>query len=139
MTKTSARAVKAMAAWKGPISPRASAQTCARMAERPLMKDDLLKVSASHASGKPLLRCSETIQDSKPVNRMQVVMPPRSRESQRMGKLLTCSQMLMMISRTRYKMHKRLLPYLSIQMPTGPAQQAPDRKPDRKSALMFTP
>mmetsp|Transcript_493 Transcript_493/g.1538 ORF Transcript_493/g.1538 Transcript_493/m.1538 type:complete len:268 (+) Transcript_493:210-1013(+) len=105
MTKTRASAVRAMAAWKGPISPRWSAQTCARipatMAERPLMKDALLNVSATQASGKPRFRCSATIHDSKPVNKMQVVMPPRKRETHRIAKLLKCSQMLIRISSTK--------------------------------------
>jgi len=71
------------------------------IADKPLINEALLNVSAIHSSGKPRFLCSETIHASKPVKRMHVVIPPRNRETHKMPKLLKCSQMLMMISSTK--------------------------------------
>mmetsp|Transcript_27907 Transcript_27907/g.64850 ORF Transcript_27907/g.64850 Transcript_27907/m.64850 type:complete len:232 (+) Transcript_27907:367-1062(+) len=91
-TRGMATIVKKIAAWKGPISPLASAQTCAKIpaaiAARPLPKEPQEKLSASHSSGNPRALCSDTIQDSKAENNKEVLTPPATLDNSSTGKLL---------------------------------------------------
>mmetsp|Transcript_32505 Transcript_32505/g.72294 ORF Transcript_32505/g.72294 Transcript_32505/m.72294 type:complete len:247 (-) Transcript_32505:468-1208(-) len=84
-TSGKASTVKKMAAWKGPISPLASAQSCANIpaaiADKPLPNDAQLNVSASQSSGKPNARCSDTIHDSKAEKSKEVLTPPATRDN----------------------------------------------------------
>ena len=62
------------------MSPEMSAAICARkpatIATTPLPQEHMLKVLARSSSGKPLRRCSVTIQDSKAENSSEVDTPP---------------------------------------------------------------
>ena len=55
------------------------AKNPAKIATTPLPQDEIAKVPASHSSGKPRLRCSDTIHDSNAEKRSEVDIPPSTR------------------------------------------------------------
>ena len=67
------------------------------MAMKPFPQEEMEKVLASQRSWKPLLRCSDTIQDSNAVKRSEVDSPPRIRPTTSVGMLGTCSIRLITI------------------------------------------
>jgi hypothetical protein len=73
----------------------------------------MLKVLASQSSSNPLLRCSDTIHDSKAVNSSDVDIPPSTRPMSSAFMLGTCSRRLITISRMQNTMQPSLRPYVS--------------------------
>jgi len=83
------------------------------MATTPLPQDEMAKVLDSNSSGKPRLRCSDTIHDSNAENRRLVDNPPRTRPKSNAGMDGMCSSKLMTISRTQKMTHPSFRPHLS--------------------------
>lgn len=86
------------------------AKNPAKMAPKPLPQEDILKVLASQLSSNPRFRCSDTIHDSKAVNRRDVDIPPNMRPASKSFILGMCSSRLITISKRQNIMQPNFRP-----------------------------
>mmetsp|Transcript_10245 Transcript_10245/g.24423 ORF Transcript_10245/g.24423 Transcript_10245/m.24423 type:complete len:219 (-) Transcript_10245:46-702(-) len=141
--KSRAATVRPIAAWKGPMSPRASAETCATnpatIATTPFPADIHPNVSASKASSNCRRRWADTIQLSKALHSRLFEMPPSTRPTINSGTLEVCSSKLTTTSTTQYNTHPARRPQRSTFSPTTVPKMQLDKNPMQNSPATFTP